>query len=574
MLERIRARRTVRPLPKRTVALVLALMLMVCGTAVALTLRYSARFDLIRHARGVLSSTYGLTGQVIDLLTPRLEQDENGWTVRFTSNDWPEHVGEYTVTGSSDGSVQAAWSFDDAVRNEAPGDLTQAIWGPAELQKLLDLRRLDSADYAEGYYNMTLEERAAIDAPLMALAGSGYRINIAPEEGDIQPDEAVSLALRAIEDKYGIDPETFEDFQIGIAFYLRTAEMKREYRISFDNTKLWCDVEIDSPSGEVTYCIMRCLPENFPLPEGDLSRYPQAMKEFVSRGGFEVLSPEDKAAVYQRFRESGISVLLPEGEFITPAPADLDEKSAIDRARKGLMEQLSFPEEAFQLFGIRTAMLRQDEGRVWQIRFIGQSQYYYTNWLLDDNLGDYTVTVAADGRIIGCEWSLADSHEDTHDPAFFGQSEVYASNELSYVLALKEALEEILAKYPPDIYDMDMTHEDRAAIDELMRQAGFSPRIYCYMLPEEGELTEQEAIAQARQVLKDEYGLTDSEMDSARQETAFCMNYYLGDEPIKGWSVAYKGCGPNGQDIYTVFLNAVDGVIEQVVHDDGAIGNG
>lgn len=576
VIEKLHARRQVRSIPKRTVVLVLALMLMLCGTAVALTLRYSARFDLERHARGVLSSTYGLSGEMIDLFSSHIEQGEDGWTVHFTPIAWPEQMGEYTVTGGSDGSTRATWSHDGDARSDTPGDLSQGIWGPTELQKLIDLRRENfyEAKYWPNYGDMTLEERAAIDAPLLALAGAGYLIDIAPEEGDIQPEEALALARQGIMNKYGVSAAALESCHTSIAFRLYTADMARQYSFEFAAEKTAFRVKVSSPKGQVTYCRMYAPVEAYPLPEGDLSLYPDAAKEFVAEGAFEALSPEGKAEVYQRFKEAGMSVLLPAGEFITPAPADLDERAAIGLAREGLMAQRSFPVEAFALFRVQTAMLRQEDDRVWQVRFIGETQRGHINWLRDDSLGDYTVTVAADGSVTRCEWSLERLDEEAHDETSFGQARVFSGADLGYVMTLKGKLDEILSRYPPDVYEEDMTLEDRAAMDALMRQAGFSPKVYATMLPAEGEMMEQEAIARAREVLKDEYGVTDQEMDKAVLETSFRMRYDLGDTPVKGWDIVFKGCGPNGADIYTVFLNAVDGVIEEIVHDDAIISNG
>lgn len=44
------------------------------------------------------------------------------------------------------------------------------------------------------YYALSIEEKAAIDAPLLELPRVIDILHIAPEDGDIQPDEAKALA--------------------------------------------------------------------------------------------------------------------------------------------------------------------------------------------------------------------------------------------------------------------------------------------------------------------------------------------------------------------------------------------
>lgn len=563
VLERIQARRVVRPLPKRTLIVLLALMLMLCGTAVALTLRYSARFDLERHARGILSSKYGLTGEMIDLFATRVEQDGESWTVRFIPIGWEEQMGEYAVTGSAKSDTQATWSHD----GEGP---SESFWGPEQLQQFMALRTAQqNAMFRQGGWNGTLEELAAIDAPILALKGAAWRVHYLPGEDDIQPEEAEALARQAIMAKYGLSQEAMDGYRTStLHFYLYTEDGTKEYRLWMDDKnrddEFW--VSLSSPSGEITACNWHISAKDFRLPEGDLSLYSEAAKEYVSGGAFEALNAEEKAKVYRRFEEAGLDDLLPPGVYVTPAATDLNEEAAIFRAKEAMMERFAFPEEAFELFGVHTAMLRAEEGRLWQVRFIGLDQYHYY-WLGNNELGDYTVAVTADGQIASCEWSLEDMYEGGFTERTFGQSTVLAGELLPYVIALKSKLDQIIAPYPEfQNRDDDLSHEDLATYDALMRDAGFDPRIYCYLLPKEGEVREAEAIEIARQVLKDEYGLTDAILDNSVLETSFLMAYYIGDEPIKGWDIVYKG-----RDVYTVFINAADGIIEQIVHDDDTI---
>lgn len=566
VLEKLPTRRQARPIPKRTVALILALMLMLCGTAVALTLRYSARLDLERHARGVLTSKYGLTGEMLDLFSPHVERDGAAWTVRYLPIGWEAQMGEYTVTGSEDGDTQAVWSHD----GEEPSD---SVWGPEQLQQFMEVRlaQRSAMASAENLGDLTLEELAAIDAPLLDLPGAaGQWLSVVPGEDDIQQADAERMAVEAVMAKWGIPGDELAACRIRTHFYLFTDDNRHEYRIWVEGGHELgtFDVMIASPSGEITRNSWWSSPETVRLPEGDLALYPAAAEEFVKEGGFDLLPPEEKAAVYLRYEAAGLTDLLPPGVYVTPAATDLNEQAAVTRARETLMETCAFPERAFDLFGVRTAMLRGEAGREWQVRFIGLDQYHHY-WLDHDTLGEYTVTVAADGQIVGCEWSLAERYEGGFTEKTFGQSDVLAGELLTWAMELRDKLDQIIAGYPEFQNRDDLPLEDLAAYDALMRDAGFDQRTYSHLLPEEGEIQEAEAIELARQVLKDEFGLTDAILDNSRMEVYFLMAYYIGDEPVKGWDIAFKG-----EEIYTVFINAADGIIEQIVHDDLSLSNG
>lgn len=566
VLDRLHARRQVRPIPKRTVALILALMLMLCGTAVALTLRYSARLDLERHARGVLTSKYGLTGEMLDLFSPQVERDGDNWTVRYLPIGWEAQMGEYMVTGGAGGDTQATWSHDGE-------DLSDSVWGPEQLQRFMEVRHAQQSSMAstENWGDLTLEELAAIDAPLLDLPGAaGQWLSVVPGEDDIQQADAERMAIEAVMAKWGIPADELAACRLITHFYLYPDDGHHEYRIWVEgsDTLGTFDVKIASPSGEITRNSWWSSPETVRLPEGDLALYPAAAEAFVKEGGFDLLPPEEKAAVYLRYEAAGLTDLLPPGVYVTPAATDLNEETATTRAKEALMETYAFPEAAFELFGVRTAMLRSDGSREWQVRFIGLDHYHHY-WLGDDELGDYTVTITADGQITSCEWSLSAQYAGGFTEQTFGQSEVLAGELLTWAMALRDKLDQIIAKYPEFQNRDDLPLEDLAAYDALMRDAGFDQRTYSHLLPEEGEIQEAEAIELARQVLKDEFGLTDAILDNSRMEVYFLMAYYIGDEPVKGWDIVFKG-----KEIYTVFINAADGIIEQIVHDDLSLSNG
>ena len=192
--------------------------------------------------------------------------------------------------------------------------------------------------------------------------------------------------------------------------------------------------------------------------------------------------------------------------------------------------------------------------------------------MLFRSLGDYTVTLTSDGAVTGCEWSLSSRFPGTHTHDTFGQAEVFTGADLGYAVALIGQLDEILEKYPSYPYyvdDTELSLEDRAAFDGLMRHAGFNPRTYPNLLPRESDVSQQEALDLARQALESECGLTRETLDAWRLEVSFWMRYDLRDEPVRVWEFAFKGA-----EIYWVDVGAEDGMIELIEHDDLSLGEG
>ena len=62
------------------------------------------------------------------------------------------------------------------------------------------------------------------------------------------------------------------------------------------------------------------------------------------------------------------------------------------------------------------------------------------------------------------------------------------------------------------------TPEGDAAIDARLIEAGFSAKQYNHVLPTEGMLTEEDALALGRQVLENDGGLTPEMLDGEQSE--------------------------------------------------------
>lgn len=195
----------------RTVAIACVILILLCATASAVTLRYTRQYSILRQAREAISAKYGLTSDMLDMFAADVESGQGEWRVRFRPAAMNgEAMGEYIVERREGEKTEASWSHDGDVVDET-GDLGTSVWGAKQLERVIALRRASAKAWSVGslsqYDEMTLEERAALDEPLKEARDAVSYINIAPEEGDIPPEEAVTRMRQAITEKYGIPDE-------------------------------------------------------------------------------------------------------------------------------------------------------------------------------------------------------------------------------------------------------------------------------------------------------------------------------------------------------------------------------
>ena len=136
----------------------------------------------------------------------------------------------------------------------------------------------------------------------------------------------------------------------------------------------------------------------------------------------------------------------------------------------------------------------------------------------------------------------------------------------------REVLEKLLAdlqtlrvEYPDDGWTR--TPEGDAALDARRVAAGFSAARYNHVLPESGMLTEQDALALARQVLESDGGLSADVLNDPESEMyAVCTQ----EDGKTVWTVWHH----NAVGICAVAIDAADGTILDMIIDTGMAGNG
>lgn len=560
--------------PTRTLVLAVILMTLIIGTALALGITFSIRYQIQRQAAEAVKSTYDLTDEMLDLFTYKRENTEKGWIASFEANAiHQKELGFYTVEKEADGTLSVTWSHDNADQElVASGELTSPAWGAKQLARIIPFYRqhMDRWKNVQKMDDLSLEEKAALDAPLMEVQEIGLLINIVPEKDDISVEMAKEIAMKAVTEKYGVSEEALAKKKIDISFYLYGGTDRREYRISMDDLDSSYVINISSPDGNVTYCRWMVSEENRTLPEGDLSLYAEAAQEYVTTGAFDLLDAAEKSEVAARYEAAGLGDLLPK-QYILPKHNALSEKEAIEKAAEAAQATFGLKGNWQSLFQVRSAMIKEQDRSLWQITW---QPYNMGNWHWPDvdKLGEYKATLSVEtGEIFSCEWSLKDVDAGNYTEKTWGQAEAYSADMLPWVQSLLEQAQLILGKYPGGTNLDEMSMEDRAAYDALFRNAGYDLAFYPNTLPNEKDISQEDAAALALEAIQTVYQVDGSAL--VRGE-AFHESFslWVTDEgnTIRVWIIYYW----NDPDAFTVAVNAENGEIEQIWHDDLSVGNG
>ena len=562
-------------MPARTLVIAAVLMVLMLGTAIAWGINFSTRYQAQRQAADAIKSSYGLTDGMLDLFTAERETTAGGWIIRYTSNAmYGKELGVYTAEKKADGTVRTAWSHDNADQElVASGDLSSPAWGAKQLERILPLyhERMQNWKNVQNYEALTMEEKAALDAPLLEVPSSDLLINILPSDNDVTVEAALQIAQDAVKEKYGVSEETLSDYQISTAFHQYGSTERREYRIdliSVEGADAYV-IYISSPEGKVAYCRWMVPEENRTLPEGDLCLYADAAQEYITTGAFELLNDDEKEEVAARFEAAGLSAFLP-SDYIPHINQALSEDDAVRIATTAVENAFSLQGSWQELFQMRTLHTAYQEQQSWEIVW----QPYNKNnwhWMDADKLGTYTVKLnTSTGSILACDWSLQGSDTTLYTETTFGEAMAYSAYTLPWINDLLDRAQLILNKYDPSVNLEDMTLEDRAAYDELFRNAGYSGKQYPHLLPNAKNIPQEEAATIALEAIKIAY---DMDVDGLMRGEAFQEGFEQFESDnglVPVWKIYYW----NDTDVYVVLVNADHGEIEQIWHDDLSIGNG
>lgn len=566
------------PVMKRKISTTLVaaiLALLIAATALAVTLSRSTYNEAATGAQEALMETYGLTHETIGLFDKKVTQKDGVWTVKFRPVKYnQEAIGTYTVTVREGEGPVPAWSHDGET-DQIGDDLTSPVWGAKQLDMALSIERDFARKEGPGWVeNPTPEEAEARDAAREAWELLGI-VEVAPREGDVQEDEALALAREAIIAKYGVSEALLAEYAPRIKFEYHPWEEERNYYISFQKEQpsgLWASFSLwlASPSGKVTYCSWSIDEADRILPEGDLADYPKAVEEYVKVGAFALLDAAGKAEAGARITAAGFGDLIDGLDYIAPEAGDLSEADARTAVEAAMLARYGVEPRMLVLFEDTFALVRDGGTRCWLMTYEPERQVY---WGQDfpEKLGIYQVWInATDGSTHRTKWTYDDlALTKDYTASTWAQAPIWGREVLPWVMDFHEAQVAIEDKYK-DTLNTHRSLEDAAARDQLYRDAGFVPAggYYRNGLPGEGDISEAEAIAIARSVMTQDYGVSEAVLDTVLVETSF----YVDDPKQNQWEVIFFGFDDGGLGQYNILVAADTGAILDATYV--ATGNG
>lgn len=567
-----------------TTILVMALIIVIlAATALAVGLSRSPRHSAAVIAREAIMEKYGITLDTIGLLYSSVNGDDQAATVTFSPIKYNnEAIGTYTVTVKDGKAAGVTWSNDDVdPALYASGTLDAPAWGQKQLEKVQEIDRAyytsqAGTDWLETQ-RWTLEQWAEHDKILAEADALGLNVwmrRIAPGADDIQEADALQMAKDAILKKYGATEDELAKLTVIRSFIKYDEKDEPEYRFGFGvvlsedpgTVRTHYMVEIASPSGKVLACMSYVPPEERTLPEGSLAPYEKAVEEYIKQGAFDLLSPAEKAALAARIVEAKLPGYRTYELYAAPEAGDLPEAEILTLADKAMADTFGVTDEGLTLFESRLSLLRNDEERVWLVTYTPNEKP--KRYWLEEKLGSYTVSLAANtGEVLDTNWaSPGQNAGKTYTQSTWGEAKAYDAGMLPWIVSLLDAVEPYRVEIDRAVLVDDASLELYAAHDQLFRDNGFSALQFSYGVPGEGDLTEEAAAEIARQVLREEYQLTDAVIESCILRT---MYYVYDTDPMWEFQLFFTD---GRQDYYIVRMDAKTGVI--LYTDYAATGNG
>ena len=372
--------------------ILVAALVLVSATALAISvIRYSPRQDARTRAHAALMEKYGLTEEILTLFNETMTGNGSDWEINYDLPVYAEYAGTYRVV-CSHGKVSATWSHDGETF-DAGGDLHDAVWGAPQMEHMRQLYKtrneaLEHYDELGTYSSLSIEEKAAIDAPLLELPRVIDILHIAPEDGDIQPGEAEALARDEIVCRYAEDRDALAECVCRVTFML--IEEAREYELLFRmDDKVWYDVRLCSPKGEILSCQRF---DGSDQDAGDLS------EETVDDEG---MSIETRAALHEMMRKQGGD---PEQwNSVLPEANDVSESDAISIAQTALLEQFGVTPEKLSMMETEIYCqidycLFDEPTRSWFVRFTDSTDDYQVYLRASDGT---VADVSNQGSVLG-----------------------------------------------------------------------------------------------------------------------------------------------------------------------------
>ena len=397
-------------------------------------------------------------------------------------------------------------------------------------------------------------------------------------------ERAIAIARDAVARKYGPDAMP-ENVTPQVESFYMADEGRTRYMVHFctgdqSAETNWYRVDVWADDASVSSCTC-LLPENMrTLPAGDLSAYALAVREYVDSGALAALSEAERYAAAERIRAAGLGDMLT-ADYADPASVPVTREAALTAGLDALEARYGLDANVRTLFAQDAALVTQDGATVWTLTLAPSIDPMEDGVLLDgkdgelavathsERMGTYEATVdAGSGQVLRTGWTLDGLKRKETVRDTWGALEVYDAQALEYLKELLAQRAAVYAGYNEETV-WNLSPEDSAALDELMRANGFSAARYNSVLPETGELTKEQAVERAKEALIADAGMTEDVLNGAQDRMLRCYR----EDGRTLWNVTFY-LGGETPGVYYVEINAASGAIEDVIIDAGLAGNG
>jgi hypothetical protein len=258
------------------------------------------------------------------------------------------------------------------------------------------------------------------------------------------------------------------------------------------------------------------------------------------------------------------SVIAPEPDWLT-----IEQKDALlDTANRAMMDTYGFTRATLVFFDAEIIVSETRDEDCIEVVYSARSPEYSA---LDEQLGRYFVTLKPDsGEVVRVYWSEEAQWEDkAYTSSDWGSAPAFHAKLLPWALELHERVDKITARYGLDPFNLmtvyDLSLMDIGAYDQLFSAVGFPRDRYYRTIPSANDIPCEQAFATARQVLIEDFGLTEEKLDKAD----FYAEQFVNKENIPIYFIFYY-FNEDGYDArYDVEINAHTG---EIVYVDVATG--
>lgn len=531
-----------------TTLLIAALLIMLLvATAVAIGIRRSVEVDIVIQARQALFNDYGLTMETIGCFHYRTVQEGDQWTITFKGAAWElSRLGYYTVHLAPGEPPRTEWSHDDvdpAIWQD--GDLSAPVWGQKQILKRLQMTQEEGDAFTLA--NLSLETENIEEDPEVAISTADKYLEFvrcARDAEDISEEEALRLAMNVIHDTYAIKKETLEQAMTKLTLVKPQGGGEKQYIVEVrlrTTGQGFVFLFISASTGETLSLWWEVDGEKRTLPDGTLSAYPQAVKEFL--GTDKVMmsrTAAEKLDILKRMKAEGLEDwIVSVHSDVLPDPS-IDDIALINEANQALKLAYGINKEVLALFNTSIAIV-EDGGRCFVIDYYPSVPQAGWGWVWDHfvspGIGTYTVFIRPDtDEALEIIWSqVGEWADEAYTKETWGTAPAYHGKLLPWAIALQKGINAIASKYSPDTTIYEYSFEDYALFDTLFREAGFSSNQFSRALPKDDELSYEEALRIAKDAILAEM----PDAQTALEDAHISGEYAVRDSDAPVWRFSF-----------------------------------